>query len=137
MIHALPPWSVWAASGLAAGRPAAGPRAGRPCGSGARPGAASAGSAWPTRLGFALLGPWLDRRGVEWAFYEAPPGRLRPGEPRRPALRRTWDRAPYATPFGPVPHDWAVRLFYLDRPASCRFGVDELADGRTAASASR
>ena len=22
-------------------------------------------------LGFWLLGPWFDRRGVEWAFYES------------------------------------------------------------------
>src|SRR6185312_6379820 len=38
-----------------------------------------------------------------------------------------WDREPYPSPFGPVPHDLAVRLYYLDRPACWRFGAGELA----------
>ena len=32
-----------------------------------------------------------------------------------------WDRDPYPTPFGPIPHDLAVRLYYLDRPACWHF----------------
>ncbi|WP_044149266.1 hypothetical protein, partial [Singulisphaera acidiphila] len=38
-----------------------------------------------------------------------------------------WDRDPYPTPFGPVPHDLAVRLYYFDRPACWRNGVKALA----------
>ena len=41
-------------------------------------------------------------------------------------LYEDWDRKPYPTPFGPVPHDWAVRLYYLKRPALWRQGVDDL-----------
>ena len=49
-----------------------------------------------------------------------PPRRiLRPGEPLV-LLYDDWDRNPYPTPFGPVPHDLAVRLYYLDRPACWR-----------------
>ena len=33
-----------------------------------------------------------------------------------------WDRNPYESPFGAFPHDLAVRLFYLGRPASVRGG---------------
>jgi hypothetical protein len=84
-------------------------------------------------LGFALLGPRLDRRGVEWAFYQDAGLRLRPGEPVALLYHvPEWDRLPYDTPFGPVPHDWAVRLFYLKHPAPCRFGLDELAAGPSA-----
>jgi hypothetical protein len=28
-----------------------------------------------------------------------------------------WDRNPYESPFGAIPHDLAVRLFYVGRPA--------------------
>ena len=77
-------------------------------------------------LGFAALGPWFDRRGVEWAFYESAGRLLRPGEPLA-LLYDDWDRAPYDTPFGPIPHDLGVRLYYLDRPACWRFGVEALA----------
>ena len=38
-----------------------------------------------------------------------------------------WDRNPYETPFGACPHDLAVRLFYLGRPASWYFRADDLA----------
>ena len=33
-----------------------------------------------------------------------------------------WDRNPYSTPFGSIPHDLAVRLFYLGRPACWHIG---------------
>lgn len=128
-IHVLPPCSVWVALGLirlgerlqsARGWSAGQVRA----------------AAWTLfvllggtcALGFAVLGPRFDRRGVEWAFYEEAGRHLRPGEPVALMYHfPDWDRAPYDTPFGPVPHDWAIRLFYLRRPAPCRFGIDELA----------
>jgi len=128
-IYALPPCSVWAAQGLLRlGERLQAARGWSP--------ARVRRSAWGAfgalglayALGFALLGPWLDRRGVEWAFYQDAGLRLRPGEPVALLYHvPEWDRLPYATPFGPVPHDWAVRLFYLNHPAPCRFGLDELA----------
>ena len=42
--------------------------------------------------------------------------RARPGEPLA-LLYDDWDRAPYPTPFGPVPHDLAVRLHLAERAA--------------------
>jgi hypothetical protein len=88
-------------------------------------------------VAFTIVGPWLDRRGraVEWAFYEDVSRRLAPGEPVALLYHvPDWDRAPYITPFGPVPHDWGVRLFYLKRPAPCRFGIDDLAKAPPSAS---
>lgn len=126
-IHALPPCSVWAALGLVRlgerlqrhGWPASRVRRAA--------WAAFAGLGLAYALGFAVLGPRLDRRGVEWAFYEDAARRLHPGEPVALLYHvPDWDRAPYDTPFGPVPHDWAVRLFYLGHPAPCRFSLDEL-----------
>ena len=76
-IAAQVPWSIWAALGLSrlAGRLArrgwTPPRLRRA----AVAGFAGLGLAYG--LGFWLLGPWLDRRGVEWAFYESA-ARLRP-----------------------------------------------------------
>jgi 4-amino-4-deoxy-L-arabinose transferase-like glycosyltransferase len=128
IIHALPPWSIWTALSLL------------------RLGARLQGRGWaPARLrrvawagfaglglcyglGFTVLSPWLDRRGqgAEWAFYETAGRALRPGEPLA-LLYDDWDRLPYPTPFGPIPHDLGVRLYYLNRPACWRFGVDALA----------
>jgi 4-amino-4-deoxy-L-arabinose transferase-like glycosyltransferase len=127
-IHALPPWSVWAALGVA--------RLGaRLQGRGWSPGrvrrwawAGFAGLGLAYALGYAALGPRLDRRGVEWAFYQSAARLLRPGEPLALLYNvPDWDRKPYPSPFGPVPHDLAVRLYYLDRPACWRFGAGELA----------
>ena len=67
-------------------------------------------------LGLWLLGPWFDRRGVEWAFYEAA-GRQVPASMPLTLLYDDWDRNPYESPFGLIPHDLAVRLFYLGRSA--------------------
>jgi 4-amino-4-deoxy-L-arabinose transferase-like glycosyltransferase len=121
-ISAQVPWSIWAALGLSwlAGRlirrgwpPARLRRA-------ALAGFAALGLA--CGLGWWLLGPWLDRRGVEWAFYESAGGLVPPGAPVT-FLYDDWDRNPYESPFGAVPHDLGVRLFYLGRPAGwCRAG---------------
>lgn len=132
IIHALPPWSIWAALGLLRlgarlrGRGWAPARLRRWAWAG------FAGLGLGSGLGFAALGPWLDRhgRGAESAFYEVAGRSMRPGEPLV-LLYDDWDRLPYPTPFGPVPHDLAVRLYYLDlapdRPPCWRFGVDSLA----------
>jgi 4-amino-4-deoxy-L-arabinose transferase-like glycosyltransferase len=119
-IYALVPWSVWAALGLAR----LGPRllsrgwALARLRRGALVGFSTLGLAYG--LAFLLLGPRLDRRGVEWAFYESAGRRLPPCEPLV-LLYDDWDRDPYPTPFGPIPHDLAVRLYYLDRPACWHF----------------
>ncbi len=136
LIHAFPPGAVWAALGLARlgerlrnrGWSSAGTR------KAAFAMFALVGLAWG--LGYAGLGPWLDRRGkgAEWAFYEEVGRTLRPGEPvvlLYDALDRPdrWDRLPYPTPFGPVPPDLAARLFSLDRPEVVWvFGFDALDD---------
>jgi hypothetical protein len=78
-------------------------------------------------LGHLVLGPRFDHRGKEWAWCAAIGRDLDPKLPLV-VLYEDWDRKPYPTPFGPVPHDWAVRLFYLERPASWRQGVDDLRD---------
>jgi hypothetical protein len=76
-------------------------------------------------LTFWLLGSWLDRRGAEWAFYESASRRISPGM-SLVLLYDDWDRSPYATPFGPIPHDLAVRLFYLGRPVCWHIGAESL-----------
>jgi 4-amino-4-deoxy-L-arabinose transferase-like glycosyltransferase len=136
-IHAQIPWSIWAVFGLARLGDRLAVRARRRWGIQAR----LASAAWLRRRAFAGLaalgavcglgigwfGPWFDRRGVEWAFYEAAGDQLEPGEPLA-LLYDDWDRNPYETPFGPIPHDLAVRLFYLNHPASWHFHPDDLAE---------
>jgi 4-amino-4-deoxy-L-arabinose transferase-like glycosyltransferase len=119
-IHAQIPWSIWSAlvlTQLAHLRRAQGVSAERLR---RRTWAlfASLGAASGLLLG--LVGPWVDERGVEWGFYEAAARQLASGEPLV-LLYDDWDRDPYPTPFGPIPHDLAVRLFYLDRPACWHF----------------
>ncbi len=127
LIYALPPWSIWSALTLAR--------------LGDRLRARGWTAAATTRLaaggflilglvvaiGFDRLGPHFDRRGSEWAFYEAVGRRVTPGEPLV-FLYDDWDRLPYPSPFGAMPHDLAVRLFYLGRPAAWRADSGELAD---------
>jgi 4-amino-4-deoxy-L-arabinose transferase-like glycosyltransferase len=128
-IHALPPCSVWAALGLLklgarlqATRGWSVSRVRRAAWGG------FVGLGLAYAVGFVWLGPRLDRRGVEWAFYEQAARRLRPGEPVALMYHvPEWDRNPYESPFGPFPHDWAVRLYYLEHPAPCRFSLDDLA----------
>jgi 4-amino-4-deoxy-L-arabinose transferase-like glycosyltransferase len=76
-------------------------------------------------LAFWLLGPWLDRRGVEWAFYESAGHRFSP-QMSLVLLYDDWDRNPYPSPFGPIPHDLAVRLFYLGRAACWHVGAESV-----------
>ena len=124
-IYALPPWSIWTALSLARigarfeARGWARDRLRR----GALAGFATLGLI--CGLGFALLGPRFDRRGVEWSFYETA-GRALPMGEAVVLLYDDWDRNPYPSPFGPMPHDLAVRLFYLNRPASWRQGPEDL-----------
>ena len=120
-IHALPPWSIWSALGLA--------RLGRLLD--------AHGRSLPRiqkriaflfvvlasgfGLGAGLIAPRLDGRWREWAFYEEAGRRAGPGEPVV-ILYDDWDRLPYPSPFGPMPHDLPIRLYYLDRPATWREG---------------
>ena len=113
------PWSIWAALALA----------GSGSGFGIRVGTVAV--IWQASrvrwlaltygLGLWLLGPWFDRRGVEWAFYEAA-GRQVPAGMPLTLLYDDWDRNPYESPFGLIPHDLAVRLFYLGRSACWHIG---------------
>ena len=122
-IHALPPWSAWTALTLAR--------------IGERRGWTDRRARRVAVVGFSVLGvgcgighlalgPRFDQRGVEWAYY-AKVGRLVEDAGPVVFLYEDWDRKPYPTPFGPVPHDWAVRLFYLDHPAIWRDGAADLA----------
>jgi 4-amino-4-deoxy-L-arabinose transferase-like glycosyltransferase len=83
-------------------------------------------------VGFCLAGPWANRRGTEWAFYEAVGWQL-PPTARVILLYDDWDRDAYPTPFGPIPHDLAVRLYYLKRPACWHFDATTLADNQPGA----
>ncbi|WP_152052528.1 ArnT family glycosyltransferase [Tautonia marina] len=132
LIHALPPWSIWAALGLV-----------------------RLGDRLQTRRGWApdrlrratvslfgaigvtvtilhmLILPRVDHRGREWFWYAEAARQAPPDEPLVLLYDwdgpDPWDRLPYPTPFGPVPPDLAVRLFYLDRPARWLSGPDRLA----------
>ena len=73
-------------------------------------------------LGLGVVSPRLDRRSREWAFYEEAGRRVAPGEPVV-ILYDDWDRLPYPSPFGPMPHDLPIRLYYLGHPASWREGA--------------
>ena len=75
-------------------------------------------------LGLWIFGPWLGRRGMEWAFYEAVGQRVPPSM-HLALFYDDWDRNPYSTPFGSIPHDLAVRLFYLGRPVCWHIGRGE------------
>ena len=126
-IHALPPLSVWAALGLVrVGDRLVGRRAWSPGRVRLAAAALFVAMGLGCGLGHLWLGPRFDRRGPEWAWCEQIGRTLGPNLPLV-FLYEDWDRKPYPTPFGPVPHDWAVRLYYLGRPASWRQGVGDLA----------
>ncbi len=128
LIHALPPWAIGAALGLS--------RIGRRLREHrglSRSMVRRLASALFVALGlgvgvgFATLGPIFDDRGREWAWYAEAAAHVDPDRPLA-LLYDEWDRLPYPTPFGPVPHDLAVRLFYLRRPARTYLDPQALLD---------
>ncbi|MGC8640943.1 MAG: ArnT family glycosyltransferase [Isosphaeraceae bacterium] len=126
-IHAMIPWSIWSAVEVSAlgswlckrGWPRK--RAARLV-FGTLTGLAAAYG-----LGFWLVAPWFDHRSGEAAFYRQV-GRQTPASEHLELLYDDWDREPYPTPFGPIPHDLALRLYYLDRPAGWHFHTESLMD---------
>ena len=66
-------------------------------------------------FGLWLVGPWFDHHSQEWGFYEDAARQIPPRMPLT-LFYDDWDRNPYQSPFGPIPHDLAVRLFYIGRP---------------------
>ena len=137
-IHALPPWSIWAALGIVrVGERLQALRGWSAVGVKRAAWVTFAGLGLAYAVAFTIVGPWFHHRGraVEWAFYEQAGHQVTPGEPVALLYHvPDWDREPYVTPFGPVPHDWGIRLFYLQHPAPCRFGIDELATAPLSAS---
>jgi hypothetical protein len=125
-IAALVPWSIWAALALVRFGEKLRYRGWDPARLrlGVRMGFASLALAYG--LGFGLFVPWFDRRGVEWAFYELAGRQIGPGVPLE-LLYDDWDRNAYDSAFGLIPHDLAVRLFYLRRTACWHNGASSLA----------
>jgi hypothetical protein len=119
-IYAQVPWSIWGALGLSKLAERLQSRGWQPRRLRRSAAVMLTAIAMAWGLGTWSIGPWLDRRGVEWAFYEEAGRQLAPGEPVT-FLYDDWDRKPYPTPFGPIPHDLAVRLYYLNRPACWHF----------------
>lgn len=123
VIHALPPLSIWAAMGLASlqnrlearGRYFSLKRQ------------ILAFTAIGTIIGltYLLIFPRFEERGTEWAFYARIHERLKESESLT-LVYDDWDRDPYPSPFGAIPHDLAVRLFYLNRPTKWCRGVNRL-----------
>ncbi len=89
--------------------------------------------AWAAILGLAcfqgagqvIVGGQSGHHGAEWDFYRSVGGLAR-GEPVV-FLYDEWDRLPYPSPLGSIPHDLAARLYYLGRAADWRRGVIDLA----------
>lgn len=127
-IHAMAPWSIWAALSLVR----LGWRLERRGWTSLQTRRLAIGAftvfAAACGLGYWTLGPRFDARKDEWAFYQRVGATLTRDEPLV-LLHDDWDRQPYPTPFGPIPHDLAVRLYHLDRPAAIHF------DGEPAAAA--
>ena len=127
-IHALPPWSIWAALGLVRVERIARRRSWWSTDRVQRLGVGLfSGLGLAVALGYTLVAPRLDAKGQEWTFCAAVGRTLDPTTPLV-CLYDDWDRKPYPTPFGPVPHDWAIRLFSFNRPATWRQGTDDLID---------
>ncbi len=120
-IHALAPWSIWAAPTLvrigeritARGRSLVR----------ARNWLITSFVVLATAfgLGYGVIAPRLEKRSIEWGFYERVAGQLK-FDDSLVLLYDDWDRLPYPTPFGPVPHDLAIRLYYLKHPVAWREG---------------
>jgi 4-amino-4-deoxy-L-arabinose transferase-like glycosyltransferase len=124
-IHAMVPWSVWSANGLLGLA-----RRLRMRGMSQERQIRLAfgifvGLAITYGLGFWLAGPLFDHREPERVFYGSITGLVPQNEPLA-LLYDDWDRDPYPTPFGPIPHDLGARLFALNRPACWHFDVRSL-----------
>ena len=117
-IHALPPWSIWTAIGLMKVGNWLEARGRCPERMGRRIAFVFVVLAVATGLGLGVISPRFDRRGREWAFYEDAGRHVAPGEPVV-ILYDDWDRLPYPSPFGPMPHDLAIRLYYLGHSPIC------------------
>ena len=117
-IHALPPWSIWTAIGLMKVGNWLEARGRCPERMGRRIAFVFVVLAVATGLGLGVISPRFDRRGREWAFYEDAGRRVAPGEPVV-ILYDDWDRLPYPSPFGPMPHDLPIRLYYLGHSPIC------------------
>ena len=125
-IHALPPWSIWAALGLVRVERIARRRSWWSTARIQRLGVGLfSGLGLAVAVGYALVAPRLDAKGQEWAYCASVGRTFRPSIPLI-CLYDDWDRKSYPTPFGPVPHDWAIRLFSFDRAASWRQGTADL-----------
>jgi 4-amino-4-deoxy-L-arabinose transferase-like glycosyltransferase len=127
-IHALAPWSIWAGMRLrrvlARLRSRVGPNQARAVLMAVFVGVASLWS-----IGLGWLGPRLDTRGAEWDWYRRVASHVDRADPIL-LLYDDYDRAPYDTPFGPVPHDLAVRMYYLGRTrVGVRLDVPSLEKG--------
>lgn len=132
-IHAMPAWSIWAALALARfGRRLENrgwtPRQARRLAFGFFTIFATASG-----VGYWTLGPQYDHKGREWAFYQKV-GAIIPADEPLILLHDDWDRQPYPTPFGPIPPDFAVRLYYLNRPASFHYAGEPVESGGPAPS---
>jgi 4-amino-4-deoxy-L-arabinose transferase-like glycosyltransferase len=126
-ITAQVPWSIWAALAVARIGESLRRRGWkRPrLRAAARGGFASLALAYG--IGLWLIAPRLDRRGVEWSFYESI-GRFLPATTSLTFLYDDWDRLPYESMLGSCPHDLAVRLFYVGRPACWHRSAESLRD---------
>jgi hypothetical protein len=132
LIHALPPWSIWGALGLVRLGDRLQARRGWSPDRLRRASVALFGTIGViVAIIHAVILPRVDHRGREWSWYAEAARQAPPGDPIVLLYDwdgpDPWDRLPYPTPFGPIPHDLAVRLFYLDRPASWLSGPDRLA----------
>jgi len=128
-IYALVPWSIWAALGITQLGTWRIERGWSPAQLRRLTWGIFGGLAAAYGLSLWIAGPWFDRRGAEWAFYETT-GHTLPPVAALILLYDDWDRDAYPTPFGPIPHDLAVRLFYLNRPACWHSDAKALADHR-------
>jgi 4-amino-4-deoxy-L-arabinose transferase-like glycosyltransferase len=126
-IHALPPWSIWSAIGLIKAGSWLEVHGRCPKRMMRRMAVVFAAVALAIGLGLGVISPRFDRRWHEWAFYEEAGRQVSSGEPVV-ILYDDWDRLPYPSPFGPMPHDLPIRLYYLGRSPSWREGAGRWPD---------
>lgn len=131
IIYSLTPWSVWSALGLRRIAEVVRSRGWRFDPRRSTVAAAFAILGLCIGVGYLAAARRFHPREDEWAFYSSVGTRLPPCEPLV-LLYDDWDKAPYPTPFGPVPADLAARLFYLGRSATCRANGNELIAARPA-----